>query len=166
MRPLVVQDSLGPSLTDRDIANVERQLGVSLPPDYAAFLREHNGGHPEPSVFRVYDEEPPAGSSSYTERVLAFFLGLSRDEYNDLLDSAKFFENRVPPELLAVGRDVFGNLICLAVSGPNRGKIYWWFHEEEAEEDEPPTYDNIYFVANSFAEFLDTLTELPEKPND
>ena len=36
---------------------MERQLGVSLPSDYAAFLREHNGGHPELSVFWASPEK-------------------------------------------------------------------------------------------------------------
>jgi hypothetical protein len=94
---------------------------------------------------------------------LAFLLGTKQEEYNDLLIHAKVFDNGVPPELLPVGRDPFGNLICLAVSGLNRGKVYWWFHEEEADEGEPPTYDNVYFVANSFSDLLDNLTESIEQ---
>ena len=167
MKPIVVHDSLGPPLTDQDIAAMERELGVSLPSDYVAFLRKHNGGRPKPIMFPIYDEvyneEPAAGASSYKKGVLSFFVGISKDDYNDLLNFAKLSEDRVPPEVLPIGRDVFGNLICLAVAGPNRGKVYWWFHEEEADEGEPPTYNNIYFVADSFTELLNSLTELPEE---
>jgi hypothetical protein len=80
----------------------------------------------------------------------------------DLLDTAASMKDRMPPDVLPIGLDPFGNFICLGVSGPNRGKVYWWFHEEEADEGELPGYDNIYFVAHSFTELLDNLTEPSE----
>jgi hypothetical protein len=130
---------------------------VSLPSDYATFLRQHNGGSPEHSVF------PIRGFSLDNRGVLAFFFGVKQGDTLDLADNAQgTFCNRVPRDLLPIGADVFGNLICLAVSGPNRGKVYWWFHEEEADEGEPPTYDNVYFVADSFNDLLNALTESPK----
>lgn len=40
------------------------------------------------------------------------------------------------------------------------GKVYFWDHEgEEMDDDSPPTWDNVYLIANSFTEFLDNLEE-------
>lgn len=160
MGTIAMRHTLGPPLMDSEIIDLENQLAVSLPPDYTAFLREYNGGFPQPNVFTI------KGFSLDNRGVLAFFFGVEQGEPLDLADNKSIFRNRVPPELLPVGADVFGNLICLAVSGPNRGKVYWWFHEEEADEGEPPTYDNIYFVADSFSDLLNNLTELPTNNED
>ncbi|WP_412540077.1 hypothetical protein R8Z50_30310 [Longispora sp. K20-0274] len=39
------------------------------------------------------------------------------------------------------------------------GEVVFWDHEEEAEEGQPATRTNLYHVSDSFAEFLDDLTE-------
>jgi hypothetical protein len=152
-----LSDTLGPPLSDVQITTLEDQLGVSLPSDYANFLREHNGGSPNPNVF------PISGFDLDNQGIAAYFFGVKPGEFTDLVYSARVFNNRVPPELLPVAIAVFGDLICLAVSGPNRGKVYFWFHEWESDDDEPPTYDNVYFVANSFTELINSLTELKEE---
>ncbi len=69
---------------------------------------------------------------------------------------------RMPAELLPIGHDPGGNLICLAYRGEQRGTIYYWDHEMEAEEGEPATWDNLYPLAKSFTEFLNGLTSAPE----
>jgi hypothetical protein len=152
-----MSDTLGPPLSDVQIATLEGQLGVSLPSDYAYFLREHNGGSPNPNVF------PISGFDLDNQGILAYFFGVKTGAATGLVDSAQVFHNRVPPELLPIATGAFGDLICLAVSGPDRHKVYFWFHEEESDDDEPPTYDNVYFVANSFTELINSLTELKEE---
>jgi hypothetical protein len=152
-----MRDSFGAPLTERDVIELEHRLGVSLPSDYVAFLREHNGGTPLSNVFPIF------GFPLDRQGVLALFFGVMRGGPSDLISGAEAFDNRVPPELLPVGSDVFGNLICLAILGPNRGKVYWWFHEEEADEGESPSYDNVYFVADSFTDLLNSLTKLVEE---
>ena len=156
MGAITVKDSLGPPLTERDIAAIEREFGVSLPGDYRAFLRKHNGGSPSPDAFPIFRD------SADTHGILNRFLGISPGDYDDMLAVRKVFQERVPPDLLPIACDPGGNLICLAVAGTNRRRIYFWDHEEEADEGEPPTYDNVYFVAESFTDLLNNLTELPE----
>jgi cell wall assembly regulator SMI1 len=157
MKNVIIYDSFLPSLREEDLTAVERQLGITLPSDYRRFLLTHNGGHPEPDTFPL---------SSFTEGdfgVLNRFLGIREGEYDDLVNYyTKVFRDRVPRNLLPIANDPGGNLICLSVSGPDRGKVYWWFHEEEADEGEPPTYRNIYFVADSFNDLLKSLTEFLE----
>jgi hypothetical protein len=66
----------------------------------------------------------------------------------------------VPAGFLPLAVDPGGNLICLVISGTNTGKVYFWDHEEEVEEGQQPGYSNVYLIANSFNEFLNSLTAL------
>jgi hypothetical protein len=58
-------------------------------------------------------------------------------------------------DLLPIGSDGSGNVICMALSGSDEGSVYFWnWYEETA----PPSYDNLYLVAESFDRFLARLT--------
>jgi cell wall assembly regulator SMI1 len=146
--------SFKPALDEEQIAQAERQLGVSLPSDYRDFLLAHNGGHPRPNVFPLF------GNKSGDQAMLEWFFGIHSGENYNLMDEASYFRDRVPRNLLPIAADPGGNLICLSVSGPDRGIIYFWAHEEEVEEGEMPGFDNVYFVAGSFSDLINNLTEL------
>ena len=112
----------------------------------------HNRGRPELEVFRI-EGNPEAG-------MVGWFLGIQQGEYDDLRKHLEVFRDRVPPKLLPIARDPGGNLICIAVSGPARGKVYFWDHEEEVEEGETPDYRNISLITHSFEGILRSLTLL------
>lgn len=78
------------------------------------------------------------------------------------------YRGRIPPNLLPIAHDPFGNLICLSVAGQDRGKVYFWDHEVEVREGEIPSYRNVSFIADNFESFLDGLTTwpLPEQGTD
>jgi len=63
---------------------------------------------------------------------------------------------RIPRDMIPIARDSFGNQICIGVSGPRCGYVYFWDHENEDEDE--PTYRNMHLVAKSFQEFLAQLT--------
>jgi hypothetical protein len=155
MTNITISESFEPQLSDKDLVDVEQQLGITLPLDYKGFLLAHNGGQPHPNRF------PIAGNSSDTHALLGLLFGICKDKWGNLVDQVRESRDRMPPEFIPIGLDPGGNLILLAVSGPNKDKVYFWTHEEEADEGEPPTYDNLYFIANSFTEMLDSLTTLP-----
>lgn len=152
MQNVIIHEAL-PSIRDDDITDVERELGVSLPDDYRRFLQVYNGGSPEPNFF------PIIGDSSDDHGILQKFFCIQPGNYNNLVDYAKRFQGRVPPELLPIARDPGGNLICLAITGANKGKVYLWDHEEEVEEGEIPGYDNIYLITDSFDSLLNSLID-------
>jgi len=160
MKNVIIHEPFEPPLTEVDVASVERDLGVSLPSDYRSFLLAHNGGHPEPDGFPIQDF--PLSDFG----VINGFLGIKDGEYDDLRNYKVVFRDRIPANFLPIARDPGGNLLCLVVNGPRKGKIYFWFHEEEADEGKPPSEDNIYFIANSFNDLLNSLTELPEDPEE
>jgi hypothetical protein len=58
----------------------------------------------------------------------------------------------MPRELLPIAHDGSGNVICLSRAGVNKHNVYYWDHDAEHSS---PTYDNVYFIAESFDAFLD-----------
>jgi hypothetical protein len=56
--------------------------------------------------------------------------------------------------LLPVAGDGSGNLICLSFEGANKGAVYFWDHDEEHS---PPTYENVYLIAETFEKFLNSI---------
>ena len=155
MSTLIVHDSENP-IQETDIAKVEKKLGAELPTDYREFLLTTNGGRPEPNIFIAHTR--PGGS----REVLAWFFCIKEDDSNDLLENVDIFQNRLPESLLPIATDPFGNIICLSIEGRDRGKVYFWDHEKEAVKVDPFGYDNVYFIADSFEEFLKSLLTSPE----
>lgn len=149
---VTIHESEAPA-TERQLAEVEKKIGRRLPPDYRAFLLEHNGGYPEPDGFPI--PGLGAGADGMVDRFLAVYEG---DEDN-LLEYVETYRGRVPEGFLPVAHDPGGNLICLALAGAEAGRVFFWDHEEEAEEGEPPTRENVYEIAASFTEFLNGLRD-------
>lgn len=147
----------GKKITQKDIAALEQRLGISLPVDYRQFLLSINGGQPEPNAFPIRDN--PRDTHGLLERLFSLD---EQDTNYDILDNAEVFHDRVPADLLPIAFDPGGNLICLAVRGENRGKIYFWDHSDECPPGRTPDYHNVYFVANDFNELIENLSELPE----
>jgi cell wall assembly regulator SMI1 len=150
---VTLEESYEP-LSPSHLQEVESRLAIELPGDYRAFLLAHNGGRPVPDAFRL------SGRWEMVDR----FLGIHEGEHDNLLDYVKAYEGRLPPELLPIAHDAFGNLLCLAVRSPEHGGVYFWDHEGEAERGQPPSYDNVTCVAESFEDFLASLTALPKEP--
>jgi anti-sigma B factor antagonist len=70
----------------------------------------------------------------------------------------RFMGDRIPKSLICIMNDPSGNLICLGVTGRDRGRVYFWDHEGEPDEDswdgEVESAGNIKLIAGSFTEFL------------
>lgn len=152
MDELKVTASLTP-LDQETIEDFERNLDIVLPSSYRTFLLQYNGGHPQPNMF------PIQGFYADTHGLLEWFFCIAEGDVYDLVQNKQVYKNRAPSDLLPIGTDPGGNLICLGVKGKNYGKIYYWDHETEGEEGEQPTYDNVYFVADSFDDLLQSLAD-------
>ncbi len=141
-------------LGEDEVAALEQYLGSQLPSEYRTFLLAHNGGRPEPNAFEVEDY-PGVGS------ILDWFLGIKEGVHNDISDHVEEYRGRIPIDLLPIAYDPGGNLVCLAVSGPRTGSVYFWDHEGE---EEAPSYRNVYLIADRFDLFLDRLKPISEMP--
>ncbi|WP_052518428.1 SMI1/KNR4 family protein [Archangium violaceum] len=147
-----LEESYAP-LSTRQIEEVESTLAIELPRDYRAFLLSNNGGRPIPDAFQM------SGRWEMVDR----FLGIHEGEHDNLLDYVNAYQGRLPPELLPIAHDAFGNLICLAVRGGEYGGVYFWDHEWEAGSGGPSNYDNVTCIAESFEAFLASMRALPDE---
>jgi SMI1-KNR4 cell-wall len=140
---------VGPRLTPSRLVALERQFGIMLPENYKLFLLKHNGGRPRPNFFPIHGfEGNPFGSIHY-------FFGIGDGvKSSDVGWNYKTYNGRIPRELLPIAGDGSGNVICLSHKGVNKGFVYYWNHDLETS---PPTYDNIYFISDSFDSFLSSL---------
>ncbi len=136
------------------IKQFEKQIGVEFPKDYIDFLANSNGGEPKFNTFeyKLQDGRVWTGGVRY-------FFGFNLDRIQNIDFFASMRGDRTPENMIPIGLDDGGNFILLALSERDKGKVYFWDHDEESEDDEPPTNDNIYFVANSLTEFLENLRE-------
>jgi hypothetical protein len=160
MKNFQVIDAENPTNVE-EIHDLERRIRNKLPKDYVEFLLLHNGGHPIRDTYKLIEpiwNDVERGS----EADIAWFYALYHGEFeniNKAIFTFKEFSKRIPDELIPIGRSSGGNQICLCIKGPNYGKVYFWDHNWEAEEGKEPTYDNIYLIANSFTDFINSLYE-------
>jgi len=140
---------VGRSLSEEDIRTLEFKLSLLLPKDYKAFLLANNGGRPEPDAFPILNFE------NNPKDAIADFFGIDQELETDNIEwNYTVLKGRIPNHLLPIADTGSGDLICLSLSGIDKGKVYFWDHEGEHE---PPTYDNVYLIADSFEEFLDSI---------
>lgn len=137
----------GKKISVRNLDALEKRLGVCLPDDYRSFLLTIDGGRPRKrDTFRIGKHNASLLDVLYSVR--------HEDEEYTLERMRLVFDDRIPEDLLPIGEDQGGSQICLGIGKENYGKVFFWDMEYE---DEQPTYDNVYPIADSFGEFLDSL---------
>ena len=145
--PIDEMEFVGDPITEADLDAVEQALGVKLPAPYRAFLLMHNGGRPSPDGFDFADHEE--GSLLNT-----FYSVKCTEEEFDLEINARGWRARVPNDLIVIGNDAGGNLVCIGVEGKRYGKVYFWSLEDETDPRDPTNYENVWLCAEDFDQFL------------
>jgi hypothetical protein len=134
-----------PLVDEAGVAMAERNLGLSLPQEYRGFIVENNGGLSSEGVFDI----PGRGQSS-----IVFYGIRTGHDYSDLVVAYTGYRHRLPDGIVPIGFDPGGNLVCLSVDGEDAGKVWFWDHEKESN---PPTRQSLYWLADSFGSFVDSL---------
>ena len=147
----LLQDSDDPPATRESLEELEIELGVRFPKEYADFLLQFNGGdfHRHVMFYVPKAERWPEGVG-----VDSFFGDPGDRAVGESLSwYAKTLENRIPADCLAVAHCGGLDLILLKVAGPKPelGKVWFWDGTEEGEGG------NIHWLADSFNEFLSML---------
>jgi cell wall assembly regulator SMI1 len=159
-----------PPMTEEELAAIEGSLGGRLPEDFRDFMRAYGE-----AAFQADTWFRPARSSSlsptpfrespvYEELPFSHFYGSSAGKQS-LARRITLCEGRMPDTIIPIGDDGFGNQICLGIKGNERGKVYYWDHENTWSEQRyrehfrrpmPLEYkfQNVYLVAESFADFI------------
>lgn len=126
-------------LSQEDIAEFERQLGVSLPKDFVDFYYAYNGGYiPESEE----DEQNPYLLNSF----LTIKYGKSpiEEQYQDIIEYQPELKGLVP-----FAYDDFGSYFLISTKREDFGKVYIKITGET----------EIDLVSNSFSLFLSELTD-------
>jgi len=150
-------DEVGPPLSQDDIAALERQLKLSLPRDYVAFLLQYNGGSPMPDTVPVQDW--PEGGPEADVRTIYGIGSSPQDDTEDLRWNLACYAGRMPSGLVPIATTSCGDQFCLWLTGKERGAIVLWDHEAEHR---PPTTANLHRIAPTFAAFLELLHDSPD----
>ena len=137
----------GPALTEADLDSVERRLGRTLPNEYRAFLREHNGGTPWPDAFNYGVEAGQGGPEAY----LWFFLSAKQ-----LVNTHQRLSGHIPAWLFPVARTTYGDLVCITLDSAHGGAIYL-LECEDSSDDNAVRYGDWHRVAPNLARFLAAL---------
>lgn len=130
-------------------------LGHRIPPSYEAFLAEHDGGEPVRSYFSY------EGEGGVENGLVQVFIGVAPSPDGDLVSKAKVMADRLPPGVIVIADDPFGNHICLDGRDGRDGPVLFWDHEYEGD---PPDEANLYEIAPDLQTFLDGLIEQPNPP--
>lgn len=131
-----------------DIAAVEARFACTLPLPYVQFLRQHNGGWPEPDAFPGL--RPREGGRVH------FFFAIDGNEHTNLVHNAAFFReyHDVPVDLLPIARTPSGDLVCIGIGADNHGEVCFWSH------DHPVREEATWKLAPDFDAFLETFHEI------
>src|SRR5262245_50762223 len=159
-------DKKSPPAPEEQIARLEAQLGVALPEDYRRFLVQCNGGFVGGMLW--FRGPTPEGKSA--DAGVHHIGGFREESHFSLEERRDTYQSdqppRIPHELLWVMDDPFGNAICLGISGPYRGRVYFWDHEQEPDSEDwdgsVETAGNLQLLAGSFTDFVAGLAPLPE----
>jgi len=131
-----------------DVEMIEQRTGFSLPSDYVDCVLKNNGGRPHPCAFDL------------EHRKAVVFEALLRVDAQAGLGTLRvmeLLEGRLPASAVPIGRDPFGNLICLDFTDPGRCAIVFWDHEQEGVQ-------GVSYVCVCFGQLLDLLYE-PRQPS-
>ena len=161
MKQLQIRDRFH-SINMQDIENLEKKCKVSFPQSFKDFLLINNGGRAEKNVFPMLENE-----HDNNEGVVSDFHGIDEKAYYSNLEKSILY-SRVPNDIFVFASDPFGNYICIGTEGQRYGKVYFWDHEGEAAAfgyDEA-WYENVYLIANSFEDFINSLYKVDLEVRD
>ncbi len=147
------------SIDEKEIEKIEKYIGLKFPKEYREHLLRYNGGQCSPNVFSFVE------NGVKTESCIDWFLAIyegENDNLKDYITILKIEEKRIPRHIVPIAHDPGGNQICISCGSLDYGYIYFWDHENEVDytvsgDDD---YSNLYLIAKSFNEFLNSLTSL------
>lgn len=152
----LIFDKQGPKISEIPLKELYNLLQIiNLPIGYKKFLLIYNGG-------RVVKNSCPLlelPSENETLMGINNFFQCSDDYNYSLIKNIKMFNDRIPKGFIPIADASCGNLFLLGISGSNYNKVFFWDHEFEADDDEEVTYNNMYLVANTFEDFINSLYE-------
>ena len=142
----------GPKLSIQDLLEVDRRIGSPIPASFREFLLHHNGGKPQPDGFWIYERDR---QSRVDWSKVTRFAHVGGGGHHDLVRFVPLMRDLLLPTLFPCGDDLAGNAICISTGAEDGGTVYYWNHEFEGGME--PSLEAVFFLAPSFAAFLNSL---------
>ncbi len=158
--------------TPQKINDIEQLVSKKLPADFIAFLTQHAGV--DTGIGTI--DEPIGFFVAHVVNGTRFFAGLEVSIYTTgistfatcedmmsayaiLTGESPHFDagSRIPEHMLPINTDS-GEILLIDLSEENYGKIWLWYATEETWGSEHNK--TLDFIANSFTEFIESLTSL------
>ena len=140
----------GAQLTQADIDDFETSLGESLPVEYRSFLLKSNGGVPDPSWFPT--------NEGYDDDISHFLAINSANQAADMSAQREYYRRWIAPRFLPIAICGGGDVLCICLSGDDRGSIHYWNHELGWYDDEP-SEKSLSRLADRLSDFLNTVAK-------
>lgn len=149
------------TITREEVNKVERKLGVQFPIDYIEVAIKYNGAHVHPELFQVEG----------IEKVFGTLLTYDIEDDEHILEVYEDYKDTIPKTVIPFAFDPAGNLICFDYKDDaNNPVVVFWEHENAGEKEmimrdeglteeeaEERARENVFYVAESFTEFLNKL---------
>lgn len=148
----------GRPLSYEKLKQFEVETGATLPESYREFLIQYNGGQPSPDAFPIQDM--PLNEYGIIQALLGIETG---HEWNDLRSDYNDLRGRMPATFVPIAYTPSGDFLCLDIQADGTAPVVFW---DWYAQHHPPTYANVYGVAPSFEDFLDSLFLAPESQCD
>ncbi|CAH1225046.1 hypothetical protein PAECIP111890_05732 [Paenibacillus sp. JJ-223] len=144
-----------------EIDAVSKKIGYRFPLDYILCSMVNHGANVEPEVFDV----------GHKQKVFGSLLSFDESSPDNFLKVYENYKETLPTGVIPFAFDPAGNLICFDYKeSEDMPKIVFWEHEGaweksilvqdeglSVEQAEERARENIFFVANSFTELLESL---------
>jgi cell wall assembly regulator SMI1 len=136
----------GEPITQATLSQIESQLGVSFPQDFAEVILDHSGAYPSLSTF-----DYPGHSGAVFNNLISFDL---TSDYSILATLGRI-QDRLPPLVFPIANDPGGNCLCFDFrTSQDQPEIVFWDHKYLPDHPR-----NLRRVAGSFSELLGMLYE-------
>jgi len=138
-----------------EVGELERRLGA-FPPAYREVVMKYGGAVFNREVcFRPVDPRilviAPDGLLTL-DCIYGAAQGNDPWDPNSLRANIEWTNGRMPSTMIPVAGSG-SDYVCLGLSAPDRGRVFYW----ERESEPTVNYNNVYLIAQSFGEFLGQL---------
>jgi hypothetical protein len=123
-------------ISELELTQFSEELELKLPEAYKLHILENNGGYPENEYFKNIH--------------VHYFYAIKKGEY-PLEEKISNLKDVLPINYFPFTSDEGGNQVCISLNEEDYGKVY--FCPMDMGEVKPE------FLANSFTEFLEGLSE-------
>lgn len=145
------------SVTRNEIADLEKEWGVTFPPPFVEVVLACHGGVPEPGDIQI------AGKRTTTVQCLIPIVAPVHDDDHDSIHMRRNYEwvqDRLPDGVFPFAQEPGGDLFCFDYCDvETEPTIAYWDHDIASPENPE---GGITFVASSFSAMLSMLFREPD----